>query len=116
MKIAHKRDIEKLFDSLAEEEKTAIITHGIAFYLSAIKKRLFLAQAKVRDFEKKHRTTLEELDSNGLPDDAGFEMHEDYIMWHHWNEMSQKLKKQIENYRTAEMIGFSSAEAFNVSE
>jgi len=115
MKITHKRDIEKLFNSLAAEEKTAIITHGMAFYLSAIKKRLFLARAKVRDFEKKYCTTLKELDSNGLPDDAGFEMHEDYIMWHHWNEMSQKLKNQIENYRTAEMIGLSTAEAFNVS-
>ncbi len=94
----HNIDIEKLFDSLAAEEKTAIITHGIAFYLSAIKKRLFLARAKVGDLEKKYCTTLRELDLNGLPDDAGFEMHEDYIMWHHWNDVSQKLKKQVENY------------------
>jgi len=116
MKMVHKKDIEKLFDSLAVEEKTAIITHGMAFYLSAIKKRLFVAHAKVHDFEKKYCTTLKELDANGLPDDAGFEIHEDYIMWHHWNEVSQKLKKQIKNYRAVEMIGLSPAEEFDVSE
>jgi hypothetical protein len=115
MQTAHKRDIEKLFNSLAAEEKTAIITHGMAFYLSAIKKKLFIAREKVLDFEKKYKITLKELDSNGLPDDAGFEMHEDYIMWHHWHDMSQKLKKQIENYRTAELIGLSTIGAFDVS-
>jgi len=32
------------------------------------------------------------LDDRGLPDDAGYEMHEDYIMWHHWAAVADKIK------------------------
>jgi len=112
----YKNNIEKLFNSLASDEKKTILTHGMAFYLSAIKKRLLLARTKVQEFKKKYHTTIEKLESEGLPDDAGFEMHEDYIMWHHWNDISQKLKKQIKNYQTAEMIELSFTEALNVSD
>ncbi|MBC8180176.1 hypothetical protein H8E88_03545 [candidate division KSB1 bacterium] len=109
-------DIEKLFNSLASEEKTSILTHGMAFYMSAIKKRLFLAQSKVHGFEEKYHTTIEKLEINGLPDDAGFEMHEDYIMWHHWNDISNRLENRIKNYQGSEMIELSIAEALNGSD
>jgi len=32
----------------------------------------------------------------GLPDDTDYQMHEDYIMWHHWRDTAEKLKKKIE--------------------
>jgi hypothetical protein len=34
----------------------------------------------VRRFEEKYQTTLTQLDTDGLPEQADFEMHEDY-MW-----------------------------------
>ena len=112
----HKYDIEKLFNSLASDERKSVLSHGMAFYMSAIKKRLFLAQSKVNEFEGKYRTTFEKLDLEGLPDDAGVEMHEDYIMWNHWNDIFRKLKKQLENYQSSDLIELSIAETLDVSE
>jgi hypothetical protein len=87
--------IEDKFSSLSAEEKASVISHGVALRLSGWKKRLFLAESKVRSFEDKYHTSLAELDAKGLPDDAGHEMHEDYIMWHHWTEVVEKAKKQV---------------------
>jgi hypothetical protein len=60
-----------------------------------LRKRLFLAESKVRLFEEKYGVALSELDADGLPDDASHEMHEDFIMWHHWVDARDSLKKSI---------------------
>ncbi len=88
--------IESRFLLLPPEEKTAVISHGVAVRFSDLNKRLFLARSKVRFFEEKYRMRLPELEEKGLPDDADYEMHEDYIMWHHWNEVAEKTGKQVE--------------------
>ncbi len=45
---------------------------------------------EIRFFEEKYRMTLSELEEEGLPDNADYEMHEDYILWHHWSEGGSK--------------------------
>jgi hypothetical protein len=90
-----KTRVEKTFLSLPREERETIISHGTAFRLSDLRKRLFLAESKVRHFEEKYKVTLAQLDTDGLPDDADYEMHEDYIMWHHWAAVADKIKKSI---------------------
>lgn len=87
--------IEKTFWSLPRDERDAIIRHGVALRMSELNKRLFLAESKIRHFEEKYQTPLEQLESQGLPDDVGFEMHEDYIMWHHWTEVVHKTRTDI---------------------
>ena len=87
--------IEKTFLTLPPEERDAIISHGVALRLSNLRKRLFLAESKVRHFEEKYKVTLAQLDADGLPDDADYEMHEDYIMWHHWAAVADRTKKDI---------------------
>ena len=87
--------IEKIFESLPPEEREAIISHGVTLVLSNLKKRLFLAESKVRDFEGKYNVTLAHLDAEGIPDDADLEIHEDYVMWHHWADVADKVKKDI---------------------
>ena len=87
--------IENAFLALPREERDVIISHGAALRLSARKKRLFLAESKIRYFHVKYQSELEQLELNGLPDDASREMHEDYIMWHHWDEAASKLRKEI---------------------
>jgi len=84
--------IEQTFLSLPREERETIISHGTAIRLSNLKKRLFLAESKVQHFEEQYKVTLAQLDDRGLPDDAGYEMHEDYIMWHHWAAVADKIK------------------------
>jgi len=90
-----KTRVEKTFLSLPREERETIISHGTALRLSDLRKRLFLAESKVRHFEEKYKVTLAQLDADGLADDADYEMHEDYIMWHHWAEVADKIKKNI---------------------
>ena len=88
--------IESRFLSLTLEEKTSVISHGVAIRLSEMNSRLFLALSKIRFFEEKYRMKLSELEEKGLPDNADYEMHEDYIMWHHWSDAAEKAVKQIE--------------------
>jgi len=90
-----KTRVEKTFLSLPRKEREAIISHGAAIRLSSLRKRLFLAESKVRHFEEKYKVSLAQLDTDGLPDDAGYEMHEDYIMWHHWAAVADETKKDI---------------------
>lgn len=42
---------------------------------------------------------LPEIEKTGLPDDAGYKMHEDYIMCSHWSDVIEKTEKQIELLR-----------------
>ena len=95
MEIGVETQVEKTFSTLPREEREAIISQGTALRLSNLRKRLFLAKSKVRLFEEQYGINLTQLDAAGLPDDAGYEMHEDYIMWHHWAEVVEKLKEDI---------------------
>ncbi|WP_045217473.1 hypothetical protein [Desulfonatronovibrio magnus] len=90
-------NIESRFLSLTQEEKTAVITHGVALRISDLKNRLFLAESKVRSFEEKYQTTLDDLEARGLPDDADMDMHEDYIMWHHWTDEAANTKNKLKD-------------------
>ena len=87
--------VESTFLSLPGEEREAIISLGAALRLSCLKKRLFLAENKVRHFQEQYGTTLAQLEAEGLPDDADYRMHEDYIMWHHWAGIVDKIKTDI---------------------
>lgn len=95
MDTSGKTQVEQTFLSLPREERETIISHGAALRLSNLRKRLFLAESKVHRFEEQYQATLARLDTDGLPDDASCEMHEDYIMWHHWAAAAEKIKKDI---------------------
>jgi len=95
MNSSERSQVERNFLSLPIEERTAIITHGVAIRLSELRRRLFLAESKVRHLAEKYQTTLPELDTEGLPDNTGYEMHEDYVMWHHWAEVAGQARKDI---------------------
>ena len=77
------------------EEKASVISYGVALRLSDLENQHFLAKSKVQQFEEKYHSTLEKLDAEGLPDDAGYEMHEDYIIWYHWAEVIKETNKRI---------------------
>ena len=62
----------------------------------SLQKRLTLAQAKVQAFEAKYDTTLDQLEANGLPDDAGYVMHEDYVEWHYWSRVLEQNRKTLD--------------------
>lgn len=97
--VATAKRIEALFSTLVPDEKASVISHGVALRLSDLQKRRFLAESKVQQFEEKYHTTVEDLETEGLPDDANYEMHEDYIMWCHWTEVLEETKERIASLR-----------------
>jgi len=105
--------IEELFSSLMAEEKVSIITCGVAVRLSALRKRLVLAEGHVGRFEQKYRTSLDKVDAEGLPDDAGYEMHEDYIIWHHWIEVMEETRKRIASLQEIAEEGLYAGDILN---
>lgn len=106
--------IEESFFALPREEQGAIISHGTALRLSDLRKRLFLAESKMRYFEEKYHTSLPQLDTEGVPDDAGYEMHEDYIMWHHWAAVADKVRKDIASLEKIAQQGLYMGESARV--
>lgn len=107
-------EIERDFLSLPREEREMIIRHGVAFRLSDLRKRFFLAESKVRHFEEKYKNTLDQLDMQGIPNDAGYEMHEDYIMWHHWQTVGRKIKQDMESIQKIAQYGLYRGELLDV--
>jgi len=95
---ANVQTIEDAFLILGTEERAEIISHGAAFRLSDLRNRLFLAQSKVEYFQAKYGKSLAEMTRDGLPDNAGYEMHEDFIFWEHWNDIAENAEREIESY------------------
>ena len=87
--------LDEVFHSLPPEGRMEILNVGIAFYRLNLEKRLERAQDKVLAFEARYRTTLRQLDANGLPDDADYAMHEDYIEWHYWSRVLEQTRKAL---------------------
>jgi len=87
--------MEEDFLSLSPEERKAVISHGTALRLSDLRNRRFLAENKLRQYEEKYGTTLSHLEGTGLPDEANYEMHEDYIMWRHWAKVFDETEQAI---------------------
>jgi len=75
-------NVSEIFAALPREDQKEIFNIGTVFRLLDLQKRLAQAQGNVQKFEAKYGTTLDMLESEGLPDDADYEMHEDYIGWH----------------------------------
>jgi hypothetical protein len=88
-------EIEKKFSTLPDKDRETIISYGASLRLTSLKKRFFLADQKVKFFENQYKTTLEKVETEGIPDDARYEMHEDYIEWSHWVRAAKKCKKEI---------------------
>lgn len=99
MQTIENESVENKFLLLSVEEKASIISHGVALRFSEWKKRLFLAESKVRFFEEKYNITIAELDAKGLPDDAEYEMHEDYVQWQHWIDAGKKAKQMVKSLK-----------------
>lgn len=91
--------IQDTFQRLGPERQIEIIYHGAMLRLAELNKRYFLAHSKVHAHEEQYQTTLAALDAQGLPDDASVEMHEDYILWHHWSTVAGETQALVDQLR-----------------
>jgi len=88
--------VSDVFATLPREDQKEIFNIGTAFRLLDLQKRLAHAQENVRGFEAKYGTILDILESEGLPEDADYEMHEDYIEWHYWARVREKTQDTLD--------------------
>ncbi len=88
--------VSDVFATLPQEDQEEIFNIGTAFRLLDLQKRLAKAQENVKRFEAKYGTTLYVLESEGLPEDADYEMHEDYIGWHYWARVREKTQSTLD--------------------
>lgn len=84
---------------LPGEELASVFRQGAILRLPYLEGRMLRAQQQVEHFEEKHTTTLENLKSQGLPDDAGYELHEDFIEWEYWDDVLHETEMIIKNVR-----------------
>ncbi len=103
MKTPALSNVVDVFLALPEEEQAEIFQIGAAFRRVDLQKRLAWAQENVRRFETHYGMTLEELESKGLPEDAGPEMHEDYVEWHYWVRVRDQTQQMLGLRQRAEM-------------
>ena len=89
-------NVSDVFAALPQEDQEEIFNIGTAFGVLDLQKRLAQAQENVRKFEAKYGTTLDVLEREGLPEDADYEMHEDYIEWHYWAKVCQKTQDTLD--------------------
>ena len=85
---------------LPDRELAFIFRQGAILRLPYLEGRLLQAGERVRTFEEKYGTTLDVLAFQGLPDDAGYEMHEDFIEWEYWNDVLHKVEVTAGNVRS----------------
>ena len=88
--------LDRIFYSLSPEDRAEILSVGAAFRRLSLEKQLTLVQGKVQEFEAKYNTTFHQLETEGLPDDADYAMHEDYIEWHYWSRTLERTRKTLD--------------------
>jgi hypothetical protein len=88
--------VSDVFANLPREDQEEIFNIGTAFRLLDLQKRLAQARENVKSFEVKYGTTLDVLESEGLPEDASYEMHEDYIEWHYWARVRERTQTTLD--------------------
>ena len=84
---------------LSEEELIPILKQGAMLRLPYLESRLVQAERHIQFFEEKYATTLDVLRDQRLPDNAGYEIHEDFIEWEYWNDSLDKMHASVKQVR-----------------
>ena len=82
---------------LPTPELIPILHQGAILRLPYLQSRLEEARTQVNAFQNKYATTFSNLHEHGLPDNASYEMHEDFIEWEYWTEVSQQTTAALKN-------------------
>ncbi len=91
----HELDVNSLIAELPIEEKGLILGIGSTMRAWEVRNKIDLAQHKIEQFESKYGISLSALQKDGLPIDADFQMHEDFIEWEYWVEVLSESQKTL---------------------
>lgn len=84
---------------LPAQEMVSILRQGSVLRLPHLEARLQQATEHVNRFEMTYAVTLEELVVQGLPDDANYQVHEDFIEWEYWHDVVTETEDIIKNVK-----------------
>ncbi len=87
---------ERVFHSLPAVDQMEVMTFGASFHRLNLEKKLERAQAKIQAMEARYGVTLDRLELQGLPDEADYAMHEDYVEWRYWQRVERETQKAID--------------------
>jgi len=96
------KEITEVMDlaELPTEELASILKQGALLRLPYLQVRLRQAKEQVSSFEAKHDTTLDVLKRQGLPDDADYAMHEDFVEWEYWSHVAHTTEVAVASVQT----------------
>jgi len=80
------KNLQNSYEIPANELRT-IIKQGAMLRLPYLESRFLQAKKNVQNYEKKYKTDFKKLKLTGLPEDAGYDMHEDFIEWEYWYDV-----------------------------
>jgi hypothetical protein len=84
---------------LPVREMLSILRQGSVLRLPHLEGRLRQAREHVNRFEAAYGMTLDELRTQGLPDDADYRMHEDFIEWEYWHDVLNETELVVTNVK-----------------
>ncbi|MDI6791692.1 MAG: hypothetical protein QME81_02325 [bacterium] len=92
-------EIAQMVSMVPSEELSPVFRQGALLRLPYLESRLREAEDRIKRFEMRYQTTIIRLKADGLPDDADHTMHEDFIEWEYWDDVLDRSKKAIEQFR-----------------
>jgi hypothetical protein len=84
---------------LPAQEMLSILRQGSILRLPYLEARLQQARDRVARFEATYQTTVDELSAQGLPEDADYQFHEDFIEWEYWHEVWHETEMIVRNVK-----------------
>ena len=80
---------------IPNHELSSILKQGAILRLPYLEGRLLQAREHLKRFEAQYGTTLEALRSQGLPENADYAMHEDFIEWEYYQDVLYETEMAV---------------------
>lgn len=84
---------------LPAQEMLSILRQGSLLRLPHLEGRLQQAQKQIIRFETTYGLTFAELAAQGLPNDADYQTHEDFIEWEYWQDVHNETQLIVKNIK-----------------
>ena len=81
---------------MSPQEWSSVLQQGAVLRLPYLEGQRVHAQNQIQQYEQKYSTTLLR---DGLPNDADYQMHEDYIEWEFWSDKLRRVESDINGVR-----------------
>lgn len=82
---------------LPAHEMLSILRQGSVLRLPHLEGRLRNAKEQVQQFELTYGKTLEQFRREGLPENANYQVHEDFIEWEYWHDVLAETEFTVRN-------------------